>query len=106
MEIQTTLNTNTLQAINKLWSHIDFQDNWQGNINKSIVQFTAAKFLKKQVSRMGKKPGKDFTISLQHFEAVIISTYLRAAALLYYSSTSLEHIQVNNYCNQLHQKVQ
>ena len=106
MEIQTTLNHNTLFAINKLWSLMSFPGNVQGKIDKSIVEATAAKFMKKQLSRMGKSTDKDIKITLQYFEAATISNYLRGVNNQWLPSTSLEHIQISNYYNQIHQKIQ
>lgn len=105
MEIQTTLKLTTLQTINQLWMQLDFEDTFQGRINKSIVQYTSTKFLKKEVSRIGKPKDKKFTISNHHFELAIIEQLLRAAVLVKFGSESFEYHQVTNYCNQIHQKI-
>ena len=103
-QITTTINTETLQSINTLWKDVYFEQTDLGRVYKSICEFTALKFYKKQLSRVGKNPKKEFTLTLEYFEAAIISYHLRIAIVVLYRSDSLEYIRVNNFCNDLYQK--
>lgn len=102
--IKSKLNTQALQAINRLWQELEFEDSYQGRINKNIVEVTGAKFIRKQLSCFSKDHKKEFTMSLHYFEAATIKTYLRSAAYTRYHHQSLEFVLITTYCNQLHQK--
>ena len=106
MEISTKLNSATISAINRLWQSVSFNDSRQGKINKNIVEVVASKFIKKQLSRVGKPDKKEFTLPLNFYQAATLETYLRAAAYVAFDFQSLEFIQVIKYCDQLHQKTQ
>ena len=101
--IETKLNLNTVEAINKMWPIIKIPDTMQGNVDKSILQYTAEKLIKKQISKAAKKPRKEFTLSLYLFEIVTLERYLRNH-LHYWPVESLEYSLITTYKNQLHQK--
>lgn len=97
----TQLSGNTLTAINQVWQYVEFSENAQGKIDKSILEYTAQKFLKKQISRIGKNPKKEFTISINYFELVILERKLREV-LDRMDFESHEFSLLIQYCNQLH----
>lgn len=99
--IETKLNLNTVEAINKMWSIIQIPDTTQGKVDKSILQYTAEKMIKKQIAKAAKKPRKEFTLSLYYFEIVTLERYLRNH-LHYWPLESLEHSLITKYKNQLH----
>lgn len=99
--INTNLNNYTLSAINQIWKYIDFPEVDQSKIEISILEFTAQKFVKKQLSRIGKKADKEFTISLHYFEAVVLEKKLREVVSRL-DPTSYEFSTILLYCNNLH----
>ncbi|SCY94408.1 hypothetical protein [Flavobacterium caeni] len=104
MEIQTTLKLSTLQTINTLWPLLDFENTKRDKIDLSIVQYTAAKFMKKEASRIGKPKDKEFKMSLHYFELATIEDLLRTAAAKHLTEF-IDYTRVTNYCNQINQKI-
>ncbi len=101
--IETKLNLNTIEAINKMWTIIQIPDTTQGKVDKSILQYTAEKLIKKQITKASKKPRKDFTLSLYLFEIITLERYLRNH-LHYWPVDSLEYSLITIFKNQLQQK--
>ena len=105
-KIKTSLSVSALTAINQMWKAIEFDDSFHGKVHKSIIEHTAAKFLKKQIGYLGEVPKKDIKIGLTFFEASILEIYLRQATTNYLYNESYEHNLIIKYCNQLHQITQ
>lgn len=100
-KLPTSLNYNTVVAINRMWPHMPIEETTQGKIDKSILSVVAEKFIKKQFARAGKNHTKDFTMSLHYFEVATLERYLRNNVHLW-PTDSLEYSLIHKYKNQIH----
>jgi len=102
--IETKLNGHALMAINKVWGHFVFQKTISGKCEQSILEQVAARFMKKQIARVGKNQAKEFTLSLQFFEVVPLERQLRNI-VDQLPPTSHEKAAILLFKNQLHQQI-
>lgn len=98
---ETKLDIDTIIAVNQMWTVLTIPNSTQGEIDKSILRFTAEKFVKKQTARATKKnTKKELTIPMHYFEIVTLERYLRNN-LNVWPVASFERSKVDTYKNQL-----
>ena len=103
--IETTLDLDIIIGINRMWTIMVIPDSTQGEIDRSILRFSAEKFLTKQSSRLLKKNNKKkFVLSLHYFEIVTLERYLRNH-LHFWDNQSLEYSKIDTYKNQLNKLI-